>query len=155
MNDDIIKAFEALSNDILRLFQSVLESDVGINRKPMANGKNTLKNSRLANTAKVETDIPFFKLILNDYIDAIENGRRKKASLIPINDLRLWAKRKGIKSDNRTLMIIQYAIWRDGIDGRPVMRTFWSLLDKEWSNTYSYILYDAILGSLTRYFNEG
>lgn len=155
MNDDIIKAFETLSNDILRLFQSVLESDVGINRKPMANGKNTLKNSRLAKTAMVETDIPFFKLILNDYIDAIENGRRKKAPLIPINDLRLWAKRKGIKSDNRTLMIIQYAIWRDGIDGRPVMRTFWSLLDKEWDNTYSYILYDAILGSLTRYFNEG
>lgn len=155
MNDDIIKAFETLSNDILRLFQSVLESDVGINRKPMANGKNTLKNSRLANTAMVETDIPFFKLILNDYIDAIENGRRKKAPLIPINDLRLWAKRKGIKSDNKTLMIIQYAIWRDGIDGRPVMRTFWSLLDKEWDNTYSYILYDAILGSLTRYFNEG
>lgn len=155
MNDDIIKAFETLSNDILRLFQSVLESDVGINRKPMANGKNTLKNSRLANTAMVETDIPFFKLILNDYIDAIENGRRKKAPLIPINDLRLWAKRKGIKSDNRTLMIIQYAIWRDGIDGRPVMRTFWSLLDKEWDNTYSYILYDAILSGLTRYFNEG
>lgn len=155
MNDDIIKAFEILSNDILRLFQSVLSSDVGINRKPRANGKNTLKNSRLSQTAKVDTDIPFFKLILNDYIDAIENGRRIKAPLIPINDLREWAKRKGISSDNRTLMVIQYAIWRDGIDGRPVMRTFWGLLDKEWSNTYSHILYEAILGSLTRYFNKG
>lgn len=95
MNEHIIKAFTMLSNDIMKLFQDILASDIGINRKPMANNKNTLKDSRLARTALIETDVPFFRLILNDYIDAIENGRRKKQQpMVSISDLRDWAMRK-------------------------------------------------------------
>ena len=152
MNKNVIKAFNLLAVDILDLFHKVLASDVGINRKPMA-GKNTLKYSRLAQTAQIQTDIPFFHLILNDYIDSIENGRRPKAQLVPIESLRDWARRKGIPSDNKTLEIIQYAIWRDGIKGRPVMRTFFNMLDKEWNSTYSKELFEAILHNLTQYFN--
>ena len=152
MNENVIKAFNLLAVDILDLFHKVLASDVGINRKPMA-GKNTLKDSRLAQTAQIQTDIPFFHLILNDYIDDIENGRRVKAPLVQISDLRDWARRKGIPSDNKTLEIIQYAIWRDGIQGRPVMRTFFNMLDKEWNATYSKQLFEAILHNLTQYFN--
>lgn len=153
MNENITKAFTLLATDILDLFHKVLASDVGINRKPMAGGKNTLKNSRLAQEAQIQTDIPFFHLILNDYIDDIENGRRVKAPLVPIEDLRDWARRKGIPSDNNTLEIIQYAIWRDGIQGRPVMKTFFNILDKEWNSTYSKQLFEAILHNLTQYFN--
>lgn len=152
MNENVIKAFNLLAVDILDLFHKVLASDVGINRKPMA-GKNTLKDSRLAQTAQIQTDIPFFHLILNDYIDDIENGRRVKAPLVPISDLRDWARRKGIPSDNKTLEIIQYAIWRDGIQGRPVMKTFFNMLDKELNATYSKQLFEAILHNLTQYFN--
>ena len=152
MNENVIKAFNLLAVDILDLFHKVLASDVGINRKPMA-GKNTLKDSRLAQEAQIQTDIPFFHLILNDYIDDIENGRRVKAPLVPIEDLRDWARRKGIPSDNKTLEIIQYAIWRDGIQGRPVMKTFFNMLDKEWNATYSKQLFEAILHNLTQYFN--
>ena len=153
MNENITKAFTLLAADILDLFHKVLSSDVGINRKPMAGGKNTLKNSRLAQEAQIQTDIPFFHLILNDYIDDIENGRRTKAPLVPIEDLRDWARRRGIPSDNKTLEIIQYSIWRDGIKGRPVMRTFFNMLDKEWNETYSKQLFEAILHNLTQYFN--
>ena len=152
MNENVIKAFNLLAADILDLFHKVLASDVGINRKPMAS-KNTLKDSRLSQEAQIQTDIPFFHLILNDYIDDIENGRRVKAPLVPIEDLRDWARRKGIPSDNKTLEIIQYAIWRDGIQGRPVMRTFFNMLDKEWNATYSKQLFEAILHNLTQYFN--
>ena len=151
MNENIIKAFNLLAVDILDLFHKVLASDVGINRKPMAS-KNTLKDSRLSQEAQIQTDIPFYHLILNDYIDDIENGRRVKAPLVPISDLRDWARRKGIPSDNKTLEIIQYAIWRDGIQGRPVMKTFFSMLDKEWNSTYSKQLFEAILHNLTQYF---
>ena len=152
MNENVTKAFNLLAVDILDLFHKVLASDVGINRKPMSS-KNTLKDSRLAQTAQIQTDIPFFHLILNDYIDDIENGRRVKAPLVPIEDLRDWARRKGIPSDNKTLEIIQYAIWRDGIQGRPVMKTFFNMLDKEWNATYSKQLFEAILHNLTQYFN--
>lgn len=154
MNEGLIKAFQMLSNDILRLFRAVLESDVGINRKPMANGRNTLKNSRLYNTANIEFDIPFIKLLVNDYIDDIENGRKRRASLVPMSDLIEWANRKGIPSDNHTMTIIQYAIWRDGIEGRPVMKTFWKLLDKEWNVKYADILFEGIFDNLIKYFND-
>lgn len=153
MNENVTRAFTLLAEDILDLFHKVLASDVGINRKPRAEGKNTLKDSRLAQTAQIHTDVPFFHLILNDYIDDIENGRRVKAPLVPIADLRDWARRKGIPSDNKTLEIIQYAIWRDGIKGRPVMKTFFNMLDKEWNATYSKQLFEAILHNLTQYFN--
>lgn len=154
MNEGLIKAFQMLSNDILRLFRAVLESDVGINRKPMANGRNTLKNSRLYNTANIEFDIPFIKLLVNDYIDDIENGRKRRASLVPMSDLIQWARRKGIPSDNHTMTIIQYAIWRDGIEGRPVMKTFWKLLDKELNVKYADILFEGIFDNLIKYFND-
>lgn len=154
MNENVTRAFTLLAEDILDLFHKVLASDVGINRKPRAEGKNTLKDSRLAQTAQIHTDVPFFHLILNDYIDDIENGRRKfKTPLVPIADLRDWARRKGIPSDNKTLEIIQYAIWRDSIKGRPVMKTFFNMLDKEWNATYSKQLFEAILHNLTQYFN--
>jgi hypothetical protein len=152
MNENIIKAFNLLANDILSLFRAVLESDVGINAKV---GKNTLKDSRLANTAVINSDIPFYHLILNAYIDDIENGRRvRQQPLVKIEALRDWARRKGISSDNHTLRIIQAAIWRDGIKGRPVMKTFWKMMDKEWKDSYAEVLFEAIVKELEEYFND-
>ena len=149
MNNNVIKAFELLANDILDLFQQVLASDVGINRKI---GENTLKDSRLARTAQVQSDMPFLKLMVNEYIDFIETGCKKKTYAPEIYELRNWAKRKGIPTDNTTLTKIQYAIFRDGIMGRPVMKTFWNLLDKEWNTKYAIQLFDAIITNLTQYF---
>ena len=156
MNEHIIKAFKTLANDILSLFQTVLESDIGINRKPRAEGKNTLKNSRLARTKEIQFDVPFLYLILNDYIYDIENGRKVGARpLVPISDLREWADRNNIPSDNHTLMLIQAAIFKDGIKGRPVMKTFWRLMDEEWKDTYSTLLFNSIMEELEQYFNKG
>lgn len=155
MNDNITKAFNMLANDILSLFKAVLASDVGINPKPMANGRNTLKNSRLEKTAVVDSDIPFYHLILNDYIDDIENGRKVgQRPMVGIPELMDWAKRKGIPSDNHTLHVIQYAIWKDGIKGRPVMKTFWKMLDEEWNDKFADILFEGIITDLTEYFND-
>lgn len=150
MNDNILKAFDLLAKDILDLFKQVLESDVGVNRKV---GKNTLKDSRLAKTATVVSDAPFVHLIVNDYIDFIESGCNRRTYAPEIWELRDWAKRKGIPSDNSTLRAIQYAIWRDGIMGRPIMKTFYKLLDKKLDTDYQEILYEEIIQNLIKYFN--
>lgn len=153
MNENIIKAFNELAVDILDLFKKVLASDVGINKKV---GKNTLKRSRLARTATIDADAPFIKLMVNDYIESIEQGRRERQMpLVPIQDLREWAQRKGIKSDNHTLHIIQGAIWRDGIKGRPVMKRFYQLLEKEWNETYANELFNEIMRGFEIWFNKG
>lgn len=149
--DNTAKAFKALALDIFDLFYEVLHSDVGINTKV---GKNTLKDSRLAKTATMEVDLPFIKIMVNDYIDMIENGVKRYSYCPPLADLRDWARRKGIPSDNNTLYAIQQAIWRDGIKGRPVIKTFYDKLDKEWSEWMADELFESITYNLTKYFNE-
>lgn len=148
--DNTAKAFKALALDIFTLFFEVLYSDVGINTKV---GINTLKDSRLAKTATMEVDLPFIKIMVNDYIDMIENGVKRYSYCPPISDLRDWARRKGIPSDNNTLYAIQQAIWRDGIKGRPVIKTFYDLLDKEWEERMADELFESITYNLTKYFN--
>lgn len=149
MEENVIKAFNALAEDILSLFQQVLSSNVGINRKV---GKNTLKDSRLARTAIIKAEAPFINLIVNDYIEQIENGVKKRTYAPEIYELREWAKRKGIPTSNDVLRAIQYSIWRDGIIGRPIMKTFYNLLDKEWNSSYSNMLFNEIINNLTKYF---
>lgn len=149
MEENVIKAFNALAEDILSLFQQVLSSNVGINRKV---GKNTLKDSRLARTAIIKAEAPFINLIVNDYIEQIENGVKKRTYAPEIYELREWARRKGIPTSNDVLRAIQYSIWRDGIIGRPIMKTFYNLLDKEWNSSYSNMLFNEIINNLTKYF---
>lgn len=149
MEENVIKAFNALAEDILSLFQQVLSSNVGINRKV---GKNTLKDSRLARTAIIKAEAPFINLIVNDYVEQIENGVKKRTYAPEIYELREWARRKGIPTSNDVLRAIQYSIWRDGIIGRPIMKTFYNLLDKEWNSSYSNMLFNEIINNLTKYF---
>lgn len=151
-NDDIIEAFRELALDILDLFVNVLKSDVGINEKV---DKNTLRNSRLKRWALIDaTEIPFIVLTVNDYIEYIESGRKPMAKKVPIAALKEWAMRKGIKSDNKTLYAIQQAIYRDGISPRPIMATFYEMLEKEWETRLADKLFDAITISLEKYFNS-
>ena len=148
--DNTVRAFKMLAMDIFSLFYEVLYSDVGINTKV---GINTLKDSRLAKTATMEVDLPFIKIMVNDYILAIENGVKRYSYCPPISDLRDWARRKGIPSDNNTLYAIQQAIWRDGIKGRPIIKTFYEMLDKEWEDSMADILFESIITNLMKYFN--
>lgn len=145
--DNTTLAFAKLANDIFKLFYEVLESDVGINKKV---GINTLKDSRMAKTATIETDIPYFKIIVNEYVDYIEAGRKPKARKVPIDALRDWARRKGIPSDNSTLYAIQQAIYRDGIAPRPVMKIFYDLLEREWQEKMADELFEMITENLTK-----
>ena len=152
MDELTIKAFNALAKDIFELFYNVLNSDVGINKKV---GKNTLKDSRLQKTMEMDVDLPYIKIMVNEYIDSIEKGRpRGQTPKVSISALKDWAKRKGIPSDNKTLYLIQNAIYRDGIEGRPVIKTFYDMLEKEWDELIAETLFDTITYNLTKYFNQ-
>lgn len=151
MNEEIIKAFKHITEDILDVFHIVLESKVGINPKV---GINTLEGSNLEKEAQTYSHAPFIYLVVNNYIDDIEKGKRPKSELVPIQALRQWAKRKGIKTDNKTLHIIQYAIWRDGIKRRPIITQLLRTLEDEWNEKYSNMLFETIYNNLVKIFNE-
>ena len=151
MNEEIIKAFKLIAEEILDAFHIVLESRVGINPKV---GINTLEGSNLEKEAKTFTNAPFIYLVVNNYIDDIERGKKPKSEFVPIQALRQWARRKGIKTDNKTLHIIQYAIWRDGIKRRPIITQLMKTLEDEWDDKYANQLFDAIYNNLLKIFNQ-
>lgn len=151
MNEDIIKAFKIIAEEILGLFNEVLASDIGINQH---NGKNTLKDSRLARTAITKAEPPLINLIVRDYIEYIESGRKRNSKRIPIDALAEWAKEKGISTKNEVLYAIQQSIFRDGISPRPIMDYFFDMLNKKFDNSYYDILFNSIITNLTKYFND-
>lgn len=66
------------------------------------------------------TDGPLVQVLIPSYIQFIESGRRPHATKVPVSVLIEWANRKGIDSDNSTIFAIRQAIFRDGIDPRPM-----------------------------------
>ena len=151
MNEEIIKAFKLIAEEILDAFHMVLESRVGINEKV---GRNTLEGSNLEKEAKTFSNAPFIYLVVNNYIEDIEHGKKPKSEFVPIEALRVWARRKGIRTDNKTLSIIQYAIWRDGIKRRPIITQLMKTLEDEWDDKYANQLFDAIYNNLLKIFNQ-
>lgn len=151
MKRDVDKAFRMLAEDILRLFLTVLSSDVGDNKDAR---ENSLKQSRLARTAETKAEAPFINLIVNDYIENIEKGTPPHTSRPNIDELREWARKRGIPATNDVLYAIRESIWQDGIKGRPIMREFYKLLDKRWEEYYADLLLASILNNLNKFFNQ-
>lgn len=146
MNENLEKAFKELTIDILQIMEDVMSSDIGINKKT---GTNTLIGSDLIKSIEGKYTIPTIYVMVNDYIEYIESGRKPFTKKVPIKELRKWASKKGIGADNKTLYAIQQSIYKNGIYPRPVISTFYKMLEQEWSNNLSKKLFDNIYQNLT------
>lgn len=144
------KIQRAIKDEIHILFQLILESEYGINAKV---GRNTLADSRLHNTSKVEVKDFTFTLLYNDYLEFIESGRKPKARKVPIDALRDWARRKGLPTNNSVLYAIQQSIYIKGIPPRPLINPFTEEIDNQW-NEWSEQLFNAITSVLDDIFNN-
>lgn len=140
--------------DIAALVRMVMDSNVGINEKV---GRNTLSDSDIYRTLSVRAtndgDL-VMDIVLNDYIQYIESGRRKGAKFPPVEPIVRWCKEKGIPSDNSTIFLIRRAIARDGIAPRPIMAKVFDELDRAWDNEWSDKLFDIIMETINKFFNE-
>lgn len=139
--------------DIAALVRMVMDSNVGINEKV---GRNTLSDSDIYRTLSVRAtndgDL-VMDIVLNDYIQYIESGRRKGAKFPPVEPIVRWCKEKGIPSDNSTIFLIRRAIARDGIAPRPIMAKVFDELDRAWDNEWSDKLFDIIMETINKFFN--
>lgn len=143
---DIAKILNELTKDFVLVFQEALASKAGINQKV---GRNTLINSNVFN--QIESDNngrDLIRLYVNFYIDAINEGRKPYAPRLSIKDLKDWAIRKNIPTDNKTLYSIREAIWRDGIKPRPIIEVFYQMASEGWTNHLAKKIYDAIYKNL-------
>ena len=141
------------SKDIMSLVRMVMESNVGINAKV---GVNTLTNSDIykALSVKATNDGDLvFDIILNDYIQYIESGRRKGAKFPPVEPIVEWCRKKGIPTDNSTVFLIRRAISRDGIKPRPILAHVFEEFDRNWNDGAADEIFNKIIEEINKWFN--
>lgn len=151
---EIGKIVMEFSKDLMQLVRMVMESNVGINQKV---GRNTLTSSQIYKTLSVKAtndgDL-IFDIVLNDYIQFIESGRRKGAKFPPVEPIVRWARSKGIPTDNSTIFLIRRAISRDGIKPRPIMQYVFEEVDREWDEQLADELFNKIMEMIDNFFNS-
>lgn len=149
---EISKIVVEFSKDLMELVRMVMESNVGINTKV---GENTLVGSDIYKTLSVKAtndgDL-IFDIVLNDYIQFIESGRRKGAKFPPVAPIVAWARKKGIPTDNSTIFLIRRAISREGVRPRPIMAYVFEEVDREWDTNLSNKLFDKIMEEIDNFF---
>lgn len=143
------KVTEVIASDLVRLTQEVINENLGKQHV----------ESRLADSvvAKInlQGDSLVIELLMNNYIDYIENGRKPRTGRMPsINSLRDWALQYGVDTDNDTLYAIAQAIWRDGIAPRPILTKLDEQISEAFDSRWSDLLFEALIADLTKYFNQ-
>jgi hypothetical protein len=98
-----------------------------------------------------------FVLLANDYFQAVAEGRRRHARLVPVEDLIKWMKKKGIAPRNGTYntvaYLIQQSIYRNGIKARPfvnpIIDTTTDIISEDLATTLSEEIAEVIAQDLT------
>lgn len=128
------KIYKSIQEDIQDIFQNALKN---VN----------LEDSNLYKDLKVEVNenSDIFKVLYNDYLEYIEEGRKPKAKKVPIKNIIEWCKRKGIGSDNNTAYAIQQSIYMKGIPARPILINVDKNIDMQWMKKWSDDIFQEII----------
>ena len=160
MNNDTIMICREIAQDIVRAAREVMASSVGINDKV---GKNTLVDSDLSKQIDWKIDFSGERVIIdtlfNYYIQFIEEGRKPQTGKMPPEDAIIkWMRRKHIVSSNKNIrsvaFLIRRAIWRDGYNARPVIKTLSDNVDDLWETKWADQLFEALIKDINEYFKK-
>lgn len=158
MNNDTIMICREIAQDIVRAAREVMASSVGINDKV---GKNTLVDSDLSKQIDWKIDFSGERVIVdtlfNYYIQFIEEGRKPQTGKMPPEDAIIkWMRRKHIVSSNKNIrsvaFLIRRAIWRDGYNARPILKTLSDNVDNLWETKWADQLFEALIKDINEYF---
>lgn len=137
------RVVQEFANDIAKLIRIVMESN-GL--------KNTDIYRELSVHATNDGDL-VMDIMLNDYIQYIENGRRVGAKMPPVEPIVRWCKEKNIPTNNSTIFLIRRAIAREGVEPRPIMAKVFQEIDSKWDNSWGDKLFESIIEQLNKFFN--
>ena len=143
---------KAFAEDVMNITADIMASNLMLNKK----GINTIApNSDIFKNmyAKASGNI-VIELLLNNYVQYIESGRKKGSKFPPIKPIRDWAKKKLGKEDNLTIYKIRSAIVRDGIKPRPFMYKVLNAIDKKWDGEWSSELFQELTKIIDEFFNQ-
>ncbi|SHG13431.1 hypothetical protein [Dysgonomonas macrotermitis] len=139
------QVLSAIAGDVLSITRQVFD-------------ENGLRDSSIREKVEVKLSAepnPIIRILFDDYLDHIENGRKAGSGEMPsIDELRDWAIRKGIPTTNDVLFAIANAIRRDGIAARPILSILEQRLDTAFEDKWADDLFDAITEELTVFFDR-
>ncbi|GAB6011054.1 hypothetical protein [Viscerimonas tarda] len=145
MNAPTLKVVESIVRDIMDLVQTIMNA-------------NDLRESALNKDTQLkirEQGNPVIDIIFNDYLSYLETGRRARSGKMPrISDLRDWALKKGIPTDNSALFLIARSIWQKGLTARPILAVLEEEIEKSFMHQWADSLFEALVGELKSYLYE-
>ena len=144
---------KAFAEDIMTITADIMASSMLVNDKV---GRNTISpNSDIYKEmyAKASGNI-VIQLLLNDYVQYIESGRKAGSKFPPIQPIVNWAKKRNIPTDNSTIFLIRRAIAEDGIKPRPFMYKVLNTIDKKWDGEWSSELFNELTKIIDEFFNK-
>ena len=151
--NDMHNQLKVIAEEAKGIIMAVLSSDKGINKKV---GVNTLIDSNLFNDLNYSVeDFEVVNLLVNDYIDYIESGR-KPGTYPPPNVIAEWCQRKGLPSDNGTVYLICRSIYENGIPARPIFDGadgVWEQVDRIWEE-WADMVFNTLTEQLDKYFSD-
>ena len=151
--DNITLLAKAFAEDVMNITADIMASSMLVNDKV---GRNTISpNSDIYKEmyAKASGNI-VIQLLLNDYVQYIESGRKAGSKFPPIQHIVQWAKKRNIPTDNSTIFLIRRAIAEDGIRPRPFMYKVLETIDKKWDGEWSSELFNELTKIIDEFFNK-
>lgn len=151
--DNITSLAKAFAEDIMNITADIMASSMLVNDKV---GRNTIapdSNIFKEMYAKASGNI-VIQLLLNDYVQYIESGRKAGSKFPPIQPIVQWAKKRGIPTDNSTIFLIRRAIAEDGIRPRPFMYKVLETIDNKWNGEWSSELFNELTKIIDEFFNK-
>lgn len=151
--DNITLLAKAFAEDVMTITADIMASSMLVNDKV---GRNTIApDSKIFKEmyAKASGNI-VIQLLLNDYVQYIESGRKAGSKFPPIQPIVQWAKKRGIPTDNSTIFLIRRAIAEDGIRPRPFMYKVLETIDKKWEGEWSSDLFNELTKIIDEFFNK-
>ena len=157
MYKDLNNIAKVFAEDVMTITADIMASNLMLNKK----GINTIApDSKIFKEmyAKASGNI-VIQLLLNDYVQYIESGRRKstnakKVAPPPVKAIVQWAKNRNIPTDNLTIYKIRSAIVRDGIKPRPFMYKVLETIDSKWDGEWSSELFNELTKIIDEFFNK-
>lgn len=144
---------KAFAEDVMTITADIMASSMLVNDKV---GRNTIApDSKIFKEmyAKASGNI-VIQLLLNDYVQYIESGRKAGSKFPPIQPIVQWAKKRNIPTDNSTIFLIRRAIAEDGIRPRPFMYKVLETIDKKWDGEWSSELFNELTKIIDEFFNK-
>ena len=151
--DNITLLAKAFAEDVMTITEDIMASSMLVNNKV---GRNTIApDSKIFKEmyAKASGNI-VIQLLLNDYVQYIESGRKAGSKFPPIQPIVQWAKKRNIPTVNSTIFLIRRAIAEDGIRPRPFMYKVLDTIDKKWDGEWSSELFNELTKIIDEFFNK-